>query len=82
MIDLDDKTPGELSIAEPSSLSRPKPITKAYCFHLPKDLAICASCPQCGRLIPRDYDERCGACGQALSWDDFAPDKLELVELL
>lgn len=74
-----DKTPNEM-LGFPSSKELtfrvPKPIKSAYCFHLPKHLAIC---PQCQHLIETDYSNYCSHCGQALSWDHF--EEAELIEL-
>lgn len=62
--------------------SIPMPIEKAYCFHLPEHLAIYAACPRCGHMLLREYIDFCPNCGQALSWEDFDLEKIEITELL
>lgn len=77
-----DKTPNELlGYPQPEELHFriPKPVTSAYCFHLPEHLAIYPVCPQCQHLISREYQNYCNHCGQSLSWDDF--EQAELIEL-
>lgn len=77
-----DKTPNELLGYPHSDELRfriPRPITSAYCFHLPEHLAIYSVCPQCQHLILREFQNFCSHCGQALSWDSF--EQVEITEL-
>lgn len=60
----------------------PMPVTKAYCFHLQEEMAIYAACPRCSHMILREYVHHCCNCGQALSWDEFDLNKIEIMELL
>lgn len=80
-----EKTPNEL-LGYPSdeqlAFRYPKAIQAAYCFRLPEYVAIYAVCPQCGHLILNKYCGYCCNCGQALSWDDFDSEKIQITELL
>lgn len=35
----------------------PKPVTSAYCFHLPEHLAIYPVCPPCTPILSRAYPD-------------------------
>lgn len=77
-----DKTPNELLGYPHSNDLRfriPKPVTSAYCFHLPEYLAIYPVCPQCAHILSREYLDYCYYCGQALSWDHY--EQAEITEL-
>ena len=77
-----DKTPNELlGYPHPDDLRFriPKPVTSAYCFHLPEQLAIYPVCPQCKHILPKEYLNFCPNCGQSLSWDDY--ERAEITEL-
>ena len=45
-------------------------ITAQY-MRSPEQMIFYPVCPQCRRSIPREYQNYCCSCGQALSWAEY-----------
>lgn len=49
----------------------PMLVTEIHIFPLMKGTPSFPICPQCGRLLEREYMDYCSRCGQCLSWKSF-----------
>lgn len=72
-----DVTPNELlgyPFPDDLRFRKSKPVISAHYTRSSELTVIYPVCPQCHLPIPREFQNYCCVCGQALAWDAFDPD--------